>query len=467
MGRTGWWWSGSVVAFLLAACTSRVERDIEKLVRGGEEAEPAKMALSLARTDAIEPLIEAFQDTRHTPRARVQIADALFRLYIREKDNRILETLGGGLDDGEAEVRRSIVRILGDLRGERGAEMLVGHLGRERHDGVRLEILMALGVMSIARQTRGVPQERLWDTQGMGPAGRQAFVDLLVRMRQEVVPDSLRQQVLEWLEAVAEEKVVEARTRLLSADVSGAEALLKEAVDLVPDSRNANQHLGKFYVESGQRDRGLRILLDNGSALEVRRLPQAPVIDGVLDDSAWRGVEPVTRFYQNIARLRTYPFAGRTEAYVGHRSGTLYIGVQGYEPSTDSLKADARSRDDNTWQDDCVELFFDPDHHGRTYYQVVINSVGTIFDQFTNGSAPQDRGWNGEFEHAVRVQPTYWTLEVAVPMAQFGKGEVGPGAVWGANIARVRIAAESPYGQWVPTYGFSLRPDRFGYLVFE
>ena len=30
-----------------------------------------------------------------------------------------------------------------------------------------------------------------------------------------------------------------------------------------------------------------------------------------------------------------------------------------------------------------------------------------------------------------------------------------------------RIANASEYGQWVPTYGSALRPDRFGYLVFE
>ncbi len=57
--------------------------------------------------------------------------------------------------------------------------------------------------------------------------------------------------------------------------------------------------------------------------------------------------------------------------------------------------------------------------------------------------------------------------EVAIPMEQFGEGKVGSGAVWVANLARIRMANATEYGQWVPTYGNAQRPDRFGYLVFE
>ena len=50
---------------------------------------------------------------------------------------------------------------------------------------------------------------------------------------------------------------------------------------------------------------------------------------------------------------------------------------------------------------------------------------------------------------------------------QLDSVEISPGQTWGFNVARVRIANASEYGQWAPTYGWSHFPDRFGFLVFE
>ena len=59
------------------------------------------------------------------------------------------------------------------------------------------------------------------------------------------------------------------------------------------------------------------------------------------------------------------------------------------------------------------------------------------------------------------------TLELEITSAQLDGAEIGSGHTWGFNVARVRIANASEYGQWAPTYGWSHRPDRFGFLVFE
>ena len=58
-------------------------------------------------------------------------------------------------------------------------------------------------------------------------------------------------------------------------------------------------------------------------------------------------------------------------------------------------------------------------------------------------------------------------MEIEIPAAQLHGAHIRRGDVWGFNVARVRIANASEYGQWVPTYGFALRPDRFGFLLFE
>lgn len=454
-----------LTVMLLAGCGSQVDRDIARLAKGGPEAEAAKMSLSMARKTAVAPLIEALTKGKYPASARADMADVLFKLYLREKDPQILETLVGALADSDPSVRRTVVRILGDLGGERAPGLLVAQLGRESDDGVRCEVLAALRVIGAKELGPNVNSlESQMTTRMLSEEDKARFLELLVQFRQAAA-DSLRDEALEWLEVVAQEKIELAQNLVLKADLAGAEALLLSARDLVPDSWNVAQQLGRFYYDNRQREKGLNALLALGAALRVPRLARRPQIDGVLEDP---GVPPLTRFYQSIARMRAYPVAGRSEAYVGHRDGNLYIGVKGYEPTTQTLAAATVSRDDNAWQDDCVEIFLDPDHDYRTYYQIVINSRGTIFDQHSDGSNPQgDRSWNGRYTHAVKVSETWWSMEIEIPMAQFGEGDLGAGAVWGANLARIRIANASEYGQWVPTYGSALRPDRFGFLVFE
>lgn len=455
-----------LAVWALLGCAADVEDHIARLQEGGEGVEDAKMALSLARQDAIDPLLTAFADTRNTAIGRAHMADALYRLYIREKEPRILEALMGALDDDEIDVRRSVVRVLGDLGSDKGVAALVARLDAESDDRVRQEILVGLGLISLRQQT-GFGFLK-WSIEVMDLELRTPFVETLTRLRDEAVSDSLRANVLEWLEVVAEAGIQEARERELAADLAGAEQLFTDALELVPDSKNVNQRLGKFYFESGEREKGLELLQGIGAAIRVPRLYRPPEIDGVIASGEWDQATRIDRFYQNIARMRAFTVEGRSEAWIGYRGDVLYIGVEGYEPQTDNLEVSAKQRDENTWQDDCVELFFDPDRDMRTFYQIVINSPGVIFDQYSDGSGPAgDQSWNGEFEHATHVAADRWSLEIAIPMAQFGEGEVGPGAVWGANLARIRIANASEYGQWAPTYGSALQPDRFGYLIFE
>jgi len=158
-----------------------------------------------------------------------------------------------------------------------------------------------------------------------------------------------------------------------------------------------------------------------------------------------------------------------TRARLGRVKQTLFLLVEGQEPRTDNLHAQATVRDENAWQDECVEVFFDANRDGRSFHQIVINHLGTIFDQYSDGSGPQgDIDWNADIEHAVYVSETGWTLEMALPMSQLTESrDPLSGQVWGFNLARIRITNSSEYGQWVPTYGSALRPDRFGFLIID
>ena len=103
--RRTWTWGGVAALLAIAACGDPVERHIAQLVEGGEGAEEAKIELNLSKKTAIPPLIAAMRNTSYPVRARVDIAQALYRLYLREADETIIEALIEGLQDAETAVR--------------------------------------------------------------------------------------------------------------------------------------------------------------------------------------------------------------------------------------------------------------------------------------------------------------------------------------------------------------------------
>lgn len=123
--------------------------------------------------------------------------------------------------------------------------------------------------------------------------------------------------------------------------------------------------------------------------------------------------------------------------------------------------------DDASWRDDCMEVFLDVNHDHVSFCQIVVNSLGTIFDMYNDGSTNGgDIGWNGEYEVATHVGENFCSAEIGIAATQFDK-EINPGDVWGFNVARICIANAAEYGQWVPTYGRALRPERFGFLILN
>ena len=446
-----------IFAILLSGCADPVDRDIADLIEGGDVATEARIALNMAKGTAIEPLIAAFIDQAHPVRARAEFAQALYRLYLRTEDERIMVALMAGLEDPEPGVRAAVVAALGDMGEEDTIGCLLDHLEREEDVLVRRDVLVALEIMGLDG----------WSelTGLIAGEDRARFTRMLQAIVWEAPADTLLDKTLDWLEVLAEDLAQPADRYVAEANLQRAEEVLLEARQLVPDSKNINQRLGRFYYAYGDSVQGIAIYRELGMVARAVQLPYAPTIDGVLDESAWSAVVPLTEFYQCIPKLNVYPAAGRTEISVGHVGNNLYLGVKGYEPSTAYLVAEHSERDSDVWQDDCIEIFIDDDIVEHSYFTFHINSRGAYKDQHAR-TAESER-WNSRLKVATHVAETFWTAELELPLADFRDEPVAAGEVWGFNVARVRIGNAAEYGQWVPTYGMAHRPERFGLLVFE
>lgn len=183
------------------------------------------------------------------------------------------------------------------------------------------------------------------------------------------------------------------------------------------------------------------------------------LLDGKLDAEEWAAAVQVSGFTFSGKELLAGEQMVMRLLYDRDR---LYLGVKCGESKMDKLVAKIRDHDGNVWQDDCIEIFFDPGHDHENYCQFIVNTLGAQYE-----AMGFDRLWNCEWKTAVASGPDSWSVEVAVPFAAFGVGTPAADSLWGFNLNRERNAGGSTeLYNWADVQGNFHNPGLFGHLWF-
>ena len=68
----------------------------------------------------------------------------------------------------------------------------------------------------------------------------------------------------------------------------------------------------------------------------------------------------------------------------------LYIGARVYDPQMKRVQITQTNPDSAVWLDDTLEILVDPNPKTPTYHHLVINPIGTVFDQHIKADYPLD-----------------------------------------------------------------------------
>ncbi len=202
------------------------------------------------------------------------------------------------------------------------------------------------------------------------------------------------------------------------------------------------------------------------------------VVDGRLDDPSWQGAPAMalcladsggTPRQSTICRLLW------DDAY-------LYVA---FDCEDADIWGVTTERDRDIYNQEVVELFVDDDADDYSYIEIEVSPLNAILDLFMLNRGGVRRGlWDWDspgLRTAVVVDgdPTRrgtpdrrWTVEMAVPMADFMTAPhlpPLPGDVWHANLYRIDRAEEGDeYSAWSPPGVIDYHtPERFGRLVFS
>jgi hypothetical protein len=178
------------------------------------------------------------------------------------------------------------------------------------------------------------------------------------------------------------------------------------------------------------------------------RVTVAPIINGILDDEAWKQGEWIDDFTQYE------PFNGKTpsqhtEFKILFDDDNIYAAFKAYDTAPDSI-VNRLTRRDNV-DGDLVGVIFDSFHDLRTGFLFGISSSGVKYDQmFTGDGQNQDGSWDPNWWAKTLINKEGWVAEMKIPFSQvrFDKNSSG---TWGLEVARVLYRKnETDFWQHIP-----------------
>jgi hypothetical protein len=190
---------------------------------------------------------------------------------------------------------------------------------------------------------------------------------------------------------------------------------------------------------------------------------QRPVIDGTGNEAVWQQAPWTEEFVDIEGDIRHRP-SFRTRTKMLWDAAYLYIYAELEEPD---LWGTLRQHDTVIYDDNDFEIFINPDNTTHRYFELEINTLGTVMDLFMD--KPYRNGgkallsWDTQgLQSAVQTKGTLnhpgdvdqgWMVEMAIPLKSlsfWGDGPVQDGSQWRINFSRVEWDRDVRDRQYVP-----------------
>lgn len=159
----------------------------------------------------------------------------------------------------------------------------------------------------------------------------------------------------------------------------------------------------------------------------------APVIDGLLNDSAWDLVAWGDDFIEQRPDENTPP-AQQSAFKILYDEKSLYVGMRCFDTEPEKIVKRLSRRDgfDGDW----IGIFIDSYHDKRTSFGFIVTAAGVKGDVLgSNNGNNEDDSWNPIWYVKTHTDDEGWTAEMRIPLSQikFGRAE---DQVWGLQIMR-------------------------------
>ncbi len=177
--------------------------------------------------------------------------------------------------------------------------------------------------------------------------------------------------------------------------------------------------------------------------VEAIRIEIPPKIDGLLNDEAWKDVEPASDFFQ-YKPFNDREASFRTDVYLTYNDNALYVAARMFDPNPDSILTELGIRDaDMDMNADKFSIDLSPFNDGVNGFSFLVTASGvqTDINRSSSGrrgpgrSSRGDLNWDAVWDSDVKINSEGWIVEIEIPYTalRFPKLEVHE---WGINFWR-------------------------------
>ncbi|WP_163995027.1 DUF5916 domain-containing protein [Pyxidicoccus caerfyrddinensis] len=165
------------------------------------------------------------------------------------------------------------------------------------------------------------------------------------------------------------------------------------------------------------------------------RVEQPPVLDGVLDDEAWKQATFTTDLIQKEPD-QGLPATLRTEVAFVYDEDALYVGARMFSDSPADIETVMTRRDESGVAERLI-VSLDTWHDRRTSYSFAVTAAGQRVDWFhpVDSEYERDFSFNPVWQARTRLTGEGWVAELRIPFSQLRFND-GDEQVWGLNLNR-------------------------------
>jgi len=180
--------------------------------------------------------------------------------------------------------------------------------------------------------------------------------------------------------------------------------------------------------------------------IRITRFDKPPVIDGKLDDEAWKQAAVFKDFLQTKPGDNVAP-SRETIAMMGYDSKFLYLGFHCFD-EPNNVRATVAKRDE-VFGDDNVRVFLDTFNDQRRAYVFGWNPLGIQQDGVYTEGSDTDFSVDIVMDSKGMLTSDGWSVEVAIPFKSL-RYEAGKGKLWGFNVQRNFFRFNDEFDSWMP-----------------
>ncbi len=189
------------------------------------------------------------------------------------------------------------------------------------------------------------------------------------------------------------------------------------------------------------------LVIDGGREKSVRivRADSPPVIDGVLDDAAWRNAAMIDDLHE-VQPTEYEPASEHTVIYLTYTDEALYVGAMLYDSEPDQITDRILRQGEQVFGDDWFSVIIDPFHDRRSGYRFLTNPNGIRQEGLYQNVTDTQWDWQGIWRTAASKNGEGWMTEIEIPFRSISFDPAND--TWGINFRRA-VARRDERMAWV------------------